>query len=34
MAREAFGHGETNGRTSGYERRGIPAVVFGPLGLE
>jgi putative Ca2+/H+ antiporter (TMEM165/GDT1 family) len=34
MAYEAFRHGETNGRTSGCERRGIPAVVFGPLGLE
>jgi Ca2+/H+ antiporter, TMEM165/GDT1 family len=34
MACEAFGHGETNGRTSGYERRRLPAVVFGPLGLE
>src|SRR5262245_42991151 len=28
MAYEAFRHGETNGRTSGCERRRTPAVVY------
>jgi putative Ca2+/H+ antiporter (TMEM165/GDT1 family) len=34
MAHGACGHGETNGRTSGGERRGTPAVVFGSLAPE